>query len=141
MDLIIESIKENIITISLLVGSDGVLMLLNILFGTVIGTNQIGFKWKKFIFGILKAVLIAVGIAGFCIVVEIIPLILERAKIVVPEDFVTYTQVFGVVLAWVINDIKEVYEKLVSLKELKYVTVDEIQEKIQQNAKTQEEQG
>lgn len=141
MKLIIDSIMEDVITITLLISSDGVLMLLNILFGTVIGTKTEGFNWKKFFFGILKAILITLGIAAFCIIIEIVPLILERVKITLPEEIVTYTQVLGVVLTWVINDILEVYEKIKSLKSLKYVTIEDVQGKLQENINNQEERG
>lgn len=141
MKLIIDSIMEDVITITLLISSDGVLMLLNILFGTVIGTKTEGFDWKKFFFGILKAILITLGIAAFCIIIEIVPLILERIKITLSEEIVTYTQVLGVVLTWVINDILEVYEKIKSLKSLKYVTIEDVQGKLQENINNQEERG
>lgn len=127
MELILEKILEDILTIELLTGCDGALMLFNIILGTIVGTHKEGFNWKKFLFGVCKALVLAFVIAGYCAVIEFVPLILARLKISMPQEYVTFMQVVGVVLAWVYEDTMEVKEKITEVKELHYTSYDDFQ--------------
>ena len=127
MELILEKVLEDILTIELLTGCDGALMIFNIALGTIIGSQKEGFDWKKFLFGVAKALVIAITIGGYCAVVEFVPLILARLGITMPENYVTFIQVVGVVMAWVYNDTIEVKEKITQLKDLHYTSYDDFQ--------------
>ena len=127
MGLIVEKVLEDILTIELLVGCDGALMIFNIALGTIIGSQKEGFDWRKFVFGLVKAFVIALCIGGYCAVVEFVPLILSRLSISMPEDYVTFIQVVGVVMAWVYNDTLEVKEKITQVKDLHYTSYDDFQ--------------
>lgn len=118
MEVIMNAIADDLITLGLLIGCLGVLEILNILLGSMMALSDDAWDWKKFWQGILKAVLIAIIMAIYCLILELLPFILERASIEFPSDMVTFAQVLGIILVALKKYIKGIYEKLLTLLDI-----------------------
>ena len=106
-----EIIKEDVITMAMLLGCLGGLEVLNIVFGAVMAGISQGWSWKKFLIGIVKALLVALAMLVFCVILDVLPMILVRVDIIIPEDFVTLAQVLSVVVVAISKYAKDVLEK------------------------------
>lgn len=104
--------KDNIITISMLLGILGILQLSNIVLGTVIGTQKTKFNWKKLGKGILKAFLFLISFLAFCCCVEVMPTILLRIDIEIPSNLITLIEIVGVTLTAYKKYALDCYEKI-----------------------------
>ena len=131
MKTIIETIdkafSENLEAVVLLIICTALLYLVNIALGTILGTREVGFNLKKFLFGFLKGIIAAALIFVFCYSLNLLSLTLALVDITVSVDVITVLEVVGVLAIWDIDMAKEVIEKIKSLKELKYVTYDDYQ--------------
>lgn len=107
-----EIIKEDVITMAMLLGCLGGLEVLNIVFGAVMAGISQGWSWKKFLIGIVKALLVALAMLVFCVILDVLPMILVRVDIIIPEDFVTLAQVLSVVVVAISKYAKDVLEKI-----------------------------
>lgn len=127
--VIIEAMEENLETILLMLIVVSSLYGINILFGTIIGTYTEKFNVKKFLFGILKMVLADVGIFVFCYTLNLFSLTLQLTKdITISADFITTLEVFTILVVWAVDTAKDIVEKIKSLKDLKYVSYDIVQQ-------------
>ena len=104
-------IKEDIITLAMALGCLGVLMILNIIVGAVVAEVQGDWSWKKFLWGIAKALMVALTMIVFCAVLDVQPIIWARAGIEIPEDMVTVVQLFSITLVAVTKYTKDLLEK------------------------------
>jgi len=146
MDVIIQTItkavQENLDTVVLMLIVVNSLYLINILFGTVQGTfGENGkFDLKKFLFGFLKEIIASVGIFALCYVLNLFALVLQLTNdITISTDIITTAEVIIILITWAVDLIKDIIDKIKSLKTLKYVSWDEVQYQI--NTNTQEEIG
>lgn len=104
--------KDNIITIVMLLGILGVLQLCNIIFGAVIGSKRKRFNPKKLLEGIVKAVLFCLAFLGFCFCIEILPNILLRIDIELPSNLITLIEIVGITLTAYKKYALDCYEKI-----------------------------
>ena len=131
LTIIKEAMEENLETIVLMLIVVSSLYAINILFGTIIGTYTEKFNLKKFLFGVLKMVLADIGIFVFCYTLNLFSLTLQLTKdITISESFVTTLEIFGVLLTWAVDTSKDIVAKIKSLKELKYVSYDDVITKV-----------
>lgn len=131
MDVVIKTIKaamqDNLETIVLMLIVVSSLYAVNILFGTIIGTYTQEFNLKKFLFGILKMILADVGIFVFCYTLNLFSLTLQLTNdITISTDFITTLEVFTVLIVWAVDTAKDIIEKIKSLKNLKYISYDDV---------------
>lgn len=126
IEIITKAMSENLEAVVLLIVVTGILYLLNILFGTILGTNEVGFNLKKFFFGFLKGLYACIGIFAFCYVLNLFSLTLALVDINISVEVITVLEVVSVMVTWDINLATEIYEKIKSLINLKYVTYDDI---------------
>lgn len=128
MELVIKTIQEDAITISLLIAVTGVLMLINILLGSIMaGVFKFEkWDWNKFWQGFIKLFVFVVCIYAYCVVLDVIPLIFERIRIEIPQDIVTTLQVIGVFAVLVIKYCKKVYEQILTITGIKKEEVDNL---------------
>ena len=119
-------------------------MFCNQILGAVMARTGIEntFDIKRLLRSFLKGFLICVAIQIFCIVLDLIPVLLERVNVIGEESIVstlmTVIEVIAILVIALVKYCKEVYEKLLTLFEVKK---DEVTEFIQQNASKQKEQG
>lgn len=131
MQVIIKTIndafQENLEAVVLLIIVTAMFYFLNIVFGTILGTSDIGFDFKKFMFGVLKGLVASLGIFAFCYSLNLFALTLALININISVEVITVLEVIGVMVVWDIDLAKEIYEKLKALKELKYIKYEDIQ--------------
>ena len=130
MNIIIETIKqafgENLEAVFLLIVCTAILYLINIVLGTILGANNIGFKVKKFAFGFLKGLIVSISIFAFCFVLNLLSLTLALVDIKISVSVITVLEVVGVLAIWDLDMCQEIFEKIKSLKELKYLTYEDV---------------
>lgn len=125
---ILEAVQENLETIFLMLIVVGSLSAINIVLGTIVGTFTESFKPKKFFFGILKAFITALCIFVFCYTLNLFSLTLQLTKdITISTDFITTVEVFTILVVWAIDLGKDIIDKVKSMKQLKYVSYEDIQ--------------
>lgn len=103
---------NNLLTISMLLGVLGVLQITNIVLGAVVGSQKTKFSWKKIFKGMLKAFLFCLCFLSYCFCLEVLPLILIRIEITVPNDVITVLEIIGITLTAYKKYTKDCYEKL-----------------------------
>lgn len=103
------------------------LMLINIVLGTIYGTKENGFDFKKNIFGWLKMLVTSIVIIAFGFVVDYFVMALNHLpNVTISTEVITIGEVLVVIVVWCIDLSKEIIEKIKSLKELKYVSYDDV---------------
>ena len=128
LTIIREAVEENLETIILMLIVVGSLNIVNIIMGTIVGTITEKFNIKKHLFGILKAIITGASIFVFCYTLNLFALTLQLTKdITISADFITTIEVFTILVVWAIDLGKDIIEKIKSMKQLKYVTYDDVQ--------------
>lgn len=123
------AVQENLDTIFLMLIVVGSLSGINIVLGTIVGSFTEGFDGKKFCFGVLKAFVIGLCIFAFCYTLNLFALTLQLTKdITISSEFITTLEVFFVLVTWGLDLSKDIYEKVKSLKTLKYVSYEDVQQ-------------
>ena len=124
--------SENLETIVLMLIVVNTLYAINITLGTIIGTMTESFSQKKFLFGILKAIITSACIFAFCYALNLFSLTLQLTKdITISSDFITTLEVFTVLVTWAIDLAKDILEKVKAMKTLKYVAYNDVQINVQ----------
>lgn len=103
---------NNLLTIAMLLGVLGVLHITNTVLGAVIGSQKTKFEWKKIGKGMLKAFLFCLCFLAYCFCLEILPIILLRIEITIPNDLITFLEIVGITLTAYKKYTKDCYEKL-----------------------------
>lgn len=103
---------DNFITSTLFLLVLCLLFLINTILGILIGTKEEGFSIKKLLYGLIKGVIAAICIIGFCFVIEITPVILKRIDIQLPSDIVTFIEMMGITLTAYKKYSLECFEKI-----------------------------
>lgn len=125
--IIEEAMQDNLDTVVLMLIVVTSLYLINIMFGTILGTFTEKFIPKKFIFGFLKMFVADVGILGFCYSLNLFALTLEQTKnISISAEFISTVQIFTILVVWALDLAKDITEKIKSMKTLKYVSYDDV---------------
>ena len=65
IDILEKAFNDKLELVTMLVTINAVLYLINIVYGTVLGTHNEGFNTKKFFYGILKWIIASFGIIAF----------------------------------------------------------------------------
>ena len=133
-----EAVQSNLETTILMLIVINSLYLINITLGTVQGTFNKEFNWKKFLFGFVKEFVTSVCILALCYVLNLFALTLQLTNdITISTDVITTAEVIIILITWAIDLSKDIIEKIRNLKELKYITYSDVQI----NRNTQEEIG
>ena len=133
-----KAVESNLETIALMLIVINSLYIINIVLGTVKGSFTEKFDFKKFLFGILKALISNVCMFGLCYVLNLFALTLQLTKdITISTDFITTAEVILILVTWAVDLVKDIIEKVKSLKDLKYISYEDVQI----NKSSQEEIG
>lgn len=103
---------NNLLTIAMLLAVLGVLHITNTVLGAVKGSQETKFEWKKIGKGMLKAFLFCLCFLAYCFCLEILPIILLRIEITIPNDLITFLEIVGITLTAYKKYTKDCYEKL-----------------------------
>ena len=105
----------------------GFLYLFNIILGTIIGTRESHFDIKKFLSGILKAILVLMIVVGVCYILNVFALTISLINgIEISEEFVSTIQILGILITQGIDIANELKDKISSIRDLKYVSTETV---------------
>ena len=130
IEMISKAFSQTLEAVVLLIIVTAVFYLLNILFGTILGSNEIGFVRNKFLFGFVKGFTACLGIFAFCYTLNLFALALALIDVEISVTVITVLEVLGVMVTWDIDLATEIYDKIKSLKELKYVSYDDVKYRV-----------
>lgn len=111
-----------------------VLRIANIVLGSIDAMFKKDFDWGKFFSGIEKMVVVAITILMVIITLNLFAYGLELIDVVLPEQTFSAMQCILIVVTWCVDLALEVKDKIQSLKELKYISYEDVQA----NANTEE---
>ena len=115
MEALFDSIQYDMLTLGLLMLILGSLIVINTMLGTITAWTFGEWSTKKFFTGLLKNLLIALCMALFFIVIEVLPVALKRAGIIIPTEVITVIEVFGMVAVAIIKYIKDIYSSFIKI--------------------------
>lgn len=115
-----------------------VLRICNIILGSIDAMFHKDWDWGKFFSGIEKMVVVAITILMVIMTLNLFAYGLALINVTLPKDMVSAFQVVLIIVTWCVDLAIEVAEKIKAMKDLKYVSYDDI---IQQNQSLQEEIG
>ena len=115
----IDLIFKDLTTLAYLMSILGLLIFINTLLGSINAWNFGEWKTKKFLSGILKNALIAICMALFFVVLELLPVALARAGIIIPSDVVTIIEVFGMLVVAILKYINDIYSGFLDILGIK----------------------
>ena len=117
--------KMEVVMVFLIVA--GGMYVTNIILGSLnaIFTNE--FDWRKFIYGVAKALVASLSILLFCILLDLFNYGLSLISIIVPDNVITILEVIGVLVGWCYDLALDIFDKIKGLKTLKYISYDDIQ--------------
>lgn len=115
MEALFDSVQYDLLTLGLLMLILGALIVINTMLGTITAWTFGEWNTKKFLTGVLKNLLIALCMALFFVVIEILPVALKRAGIIIPTEVITVIEVFGMVAVAIIKYIKDIYSSFIKI--------------------------
>ena len=119
MELILkfyDLIKEDLVTALMGTAILFVLFIINTLLGIYRGTKVEGFKIKKLIEGILKNIFcLLIPLFMFYVVLDFIPIWLERIGISGLQGIVSFLEAMGVIAIAIKNYVADIYDKYLAI--------------------------
>lgn len=104
----------------------GGMYVVNIILGSVEGIFKKEFDWKKFFYGIGKALVSCLCILAFCLLLNLANYGLSLIKVSIPDEIITVGEILVIIWAWIKDLALDITEKIKNLKTLKYVKYDEV---------------
>ena len=111
-----------------------VLRVANIILGSIDAMFKKDFDWGKFFSGVEKMVVVAVTILMVIITLNLFAYGLSLIEVQLPEQTVSAMQCVLIIVTWCVDLAIEVTEKIKAMKELKYISYDDV---TQQNPNTE----
>ena len=102
---------NDLLTTTYMLGLLAIVIMINTILGVIIANTKLEFNWKKFWKGIGKALIILICVLSFCVCIDLIPIVLARVNIAIPEDLVTVLQIILVTLTAFTKYAKDCFEK------------------------------
>lgn len=95
--------------------------------GTLLGTINEGFDFKKKLLGLVKRIAIGLTIMAFGFIVDYFVVALNNLpSIEIGTEIVTVLEIVAMVVTWCIDSARKIIEKLKSIKELQYTKYEDI---------------
>lgn len=115
----------------------GLVMVMNIILGSVLAGLKREWNFKTFITGVIKAFLVGLVIVGFGYTLQAMEIVLAEADITVPDGMINLIEIIGVILVAFKKYAKGVWDKLLVILD---VTQEEAADVIDEiNGVTKEE--
>lgn len=115
MELIIQEIAKELTTLGIFMLILGGLILVNTLIGSINAWSWGEWKNKKFWQGLLKNILLAITMAIFFIILEIIPFAFARANIIIPTEMVKGIELIALLAVAITKYVKDIYKGFMDL--------------------------
>ena len=103
-----------------------VLRVANIILGSIDAMFKKDFDWGKFFSGVEKMVVVAITILMVIITLNLFAYGLTLIEVKLPEQTVSAMQCILIVVTWCVDLAIEVTEKIKAMKELKYISYDDV---------------
>jgi len=103
-----------------------VLRIANIVLGSIDAMFKRDFDWGKFFSGIEKMVVVAITILMVIVTLNLFAYGLTLIEVKLPEQTVSAMQCILIVVTWCVDLAIEVTEKIKAMKELKYISYDDV---------------
>lgn len=110
---------NNLITTAYMLGLLAIVIIINTVLGVVIANKKVQFSWTKLINGLAKSLVIVLCILLFCISLELVPIVLLRVDIQVPDDLVTVLEIILVTLTAYKKYATDCFEKFKTILKIK----------------------
>lgn len=105
-------------------------MLMNHVAGVILAIIKVEFNWPKLWHSIVKSIAIVFVVLGLCVVTDLVPVLLTRTGLTGDSNtlsqIVTTLQIVAMIIVALIKYIKDIYEKLLILFNVKKEEVDEM---------------
>lgn len=105
-------------------------MLMNHVAGVILAIIKVEFSWSKLWHSIVKSIAIVFVVLGLCVVTDLVPVLLTRTGLTgdgnTLSQIVTTLQIVAMIIVALIKYIKDIYEKLLILFNVKKEEVDEM---------------
>lgn len=111
------------------------LRIANIILGSIDAMFKKDFDWGKFFSGVMKMVVAAITILIVIIILNLFAYGLTLIDISIPKETVSSMTVILIVVTWCVDLAMEVKDKIQAMKELKYISYDDITQENPQNEK------
>ena len=116
--------KMEVVVVFLIVA--GGMYITNILLGSLNAMFTKEFDWKKFFYGVAKAVVACLAILLFCLLLNLFNYGLTLINITIPDTVITILEVIGVLVGWCYDLALDIFDKIKGLKTLKYIKYEDI---------------
>jgi len=103
---------NDILTLIYMMSILGISILVNTVLGTVIAKRNLKFDKKKLKSGLIKAIVVCVSVVAFCLTLELLPYILSRVEIELPEEVITTIELLTIFLTAYVKYAKDIFEKI-----------------------------
>lgn len=115
MQIILETLAENLLTLLLSLVLLGGLMLTNMILGAIMSATIGEFDKERFLRSVVKALLIVLSVCVYYCCLELMPMLLTEVGIDIPADLVTTIEVLLIVVASFTKYAREIFQKLLTL--------------------------
>ena len=126
IETITKAFNSNLEAVVLLIFVTAMLYLINIVLGTILGAFNIGFNFNKFVLGFVKGFIASLCIFVFCYSLNLLSLTLSLVEITISTSVLTVLEVISVLSIWDLDLSADIYEKIKNLKQLKYLSYDDV---------------
>ncbi len=135
---ILETLANNILILLASLVLLGGLMLTNMVLGAIMSATVGEFDKERFWRSVVKAVLILFSVCIYYACLELMPILLTKVGIEIPQDLITTIEVLLIIVASFTKYAKEIFNKLLTLfdvtkveKETIILTPEDLQEETQ----------
>lgn len=105
-------------------------MVMNNIAGIILALIKVEFDWKKALSSIIKLLAVVVVVLGLCVVTDLVPVLLKRVGLTgegaMLSTLITTLQIVAMIVVALIKYIKDIYDKLLILFNVKKEEVDEL---------------
>ena len=127
---VVETIEYDLLTVLLAMTLLVLCMLANQILGGTIAMTKCEFDIKRFLKSLLKGFLICLAIVILCTVLDVFPVLLQRINLIDKDSLIktviTVVNVVAILVIAITKYCKDIYDKLLSLFNVKKEEVDEI---------------
>lgn len=120
-------VDKNLSYVALLDVCIGLFYFFNIALGAILGAKNEGFNLKKFLFGIIKSLCIMAIIVGVCYALNVFVLVINLIDgLEISVEIVTTMEMIAVLVGIGQDLATELLDKIKNIKEMKYISLDDI---------------
>ena len=122
-----QALQDNLVSTIMIIICVAMLYVLNSVLGLAIAYFKSETDIKKFIVSQARNIVVLLCIFGTCYALNVFAITLNLIDgITLSTDYVCTVEIIGIVVVWCVDLAKDIFEKLKSFKDLKYVSYDDV---------------